>query len=99
MSATYKIELSPAAERQLKKLSEPLKRTIIKKLDSLRLNPNPLGAQKLCTVETMYRIRVGDHRIIYQIEHKILLILVLKIGNRRDIYTNLKALARNLPDK
>jgi mRNA interferase RelE/StbE len=99
VSTAYKIELSPAAEKQLRKLSEPLKSIIIKKLDTLKLNPNPPGVQKLSAVDDLYRIRIGDYRVIYQVEHQVLLILVLKIGNRKDIYTNLKALTKNLPNK
>lgn len=88
MSA-YQIEVAPAAQRQLKKFSPKIRHLIIKKLEDLSHNPRPIGIKKLSGIENLYRIRVGDFRIIYSIDDKILLILVVKIGDRKEIYKNL----------
>lgn len=58
----------------------------MRKIQELEENPRPFGLKKLVAEENLYRIRVGDYRIIYQIQDKILLILVIKIGHRKDIY-------------
>jgi mRNA interferase RelE/StbE len=80
----YTIEIAPAAERQLKALSKTLQHRIIQHLLDLQTEPRPSGVKKLD--DDTYRIRAGDYRVIYQIADQPLLILVLKIGHRRDIY-------------
>ncbi|MCC8368526.1 MAG: type II toxin-antitoxin system RelE/ParE family toxin [Rickettsia endosymbiont of Oxypoda opaca] len=99
MSLEYKIELSPASQRQLKKLPKQLQQTIIQKLEDLKTTPLPVGIKKLFGIDNLYRLRIGDYRVIYQVVHKILLILVLKIGDRKEVYDNLKSLSNNSLNK
>jgi mRNA interferase RelE/StbE len=82
----YSILLAPPAERQLKSLTEPAQKRIVKRLKSLRENPRPQGVKKLTGEEDLYRIREGDYRIIYTIQDKELIVLVVKIGNRKEVY-------------
>jgi len=82
----YSILLAPSAERQLKALTELVQRRIVRRLKSLRENPRPQGVKKLVGEEDLYRIREGDYRIIYTIRDKELIILVVKIGDRKEIY-------------
>ncbi|MEK6785708.1 MAG: type II toxin-antitoxin system RelE/ParE family toxin [Nitrospirota bacterium] len=83
---TYSILLAPPAERQLKSLTDSVQKRIVKRLKSLRENPRPQGVKKLAGEEDLYRIRDGDCRIIYTIQDKELIVLVAKIGNRKDVY-------------
>lgn len=83
---TYSILLSPPAERQLKALTEPVQKRIVKRLRMLKENPRPQGVKKLAGEEDLYRIREGDYRIIYTIQDKQLIVLVVKIGDRKEIY-------------
>jgi mRNA interferase RelE/StbE len=83
---TYSILLAPPAERQLKSLTDSVQKRIVKRLKSLRENPRPQGVKKLAGEEDLYRIRDGDCRIIYTIQDKELIVLVVKIGNRKDVY-------------
>lgn len=99
MQSEYKIELSPASQRQLKKLPKQLQFTIIQKLEDLKNIPLPGGIKKLSGIDNLYRLRIGNYRVIYQVEHKILLILVLKIGDRKEVYDNLKSLSNNSLNK
>jgi len=99
MSREYTLELSPASQRQLKKLPKQLQLTIIQKLEDLKTTPLPVGIKKLSGIDNLYRLRIGDYRVIYQVEHKILLILVLKIGDRKEVYDNLKSLSNNSLNK
>ena len=83
---TYSILLAPPAERQLKSLTESVQKRIVKRLKSLRENPRPQGAKKLAGEDDLYRVREGDYRIIYTIQDKELIVLVVKIGDRKEVY-------------
>lgn len=63
-------------------------------IDSLARNPRPEGCKKLKGPADLYRIRVGNFRIVYRIEEDELIVLVAAIGNRRDIYEEIKRLLR-----
>jgi len=82
----YSILLAPPAERQLKALTEPVQRRIVKRLRMLKGNPRPHGVKKLAGEEDLYRIREGDYRIVYTIQDKKLIVLVVKIGDRKEVY-------------
>lgn len=82
----YSILLAPSAERQLKSLTDPVQKRIIKRLKSLRENPRPQGVKKLAGEADLYRVREADCRIIYTIKDKELIVLVVKIGDRKEVY-------------
>ncbi len=84
--ANYKIEISSTAEKSLKKIPKRDLIKIIESIQILSINPFPEGCRKLAGEDNVYRIRQGDYRIIYEVEGKKLIVLVLKIGHRRDIY-------------
>jgi mRNA interferase RelE/StbE len=83
---SYQVELAPAAVRQLKKLTRDIQERIVQRLEDLAQEPRPDGVVKLESVESLYRIRLGDYRIVYQIQDEILLIIVVKIAHRREVY-------------
>ena len=82
----YEIHLTPAAERNLKKLPRHIVPIVQRKIETLAANPRPQGVEKMRGEENLYRIRTGDYRILYTIEDRKLIVLVVKIGNRRDVY-------------
>jgi mRNA interferase RelE/StbE len=82
----YSILLAPPAERHLTSLTDSVQKRIVKRLKSLRENPRPQGVKKLAGEEDLYRIREGTYRIIYTIQDKELIVLVVKIGNRKEVY-------------
>jgi mRNA interferase RelE/StbE len=84
----YRIEIAPAAERQIRKLEVSVRRRIIEKIGTLGSKPRPPGVEKL-TGTGVYRVRVGDYRIIYDIEDKVTTVLVLKVGDRKQVYKRL----------
>ena len=67
-------------------LAEPVRKRIAKRLQSLHKNPRPQGAKKLASEDGLYRIREGDHRIIYTIRNKERIVLVVKIGDWKEVY-------------
>lgn len=82
----YSVLLAPPAERQFKALAEPIQKRITRRLRTLKENPRPKGVKKLAGEEDLYRIREGDYRIIYAIRDKELIVLVVKIGDRKEVY-------------
>ena len=84
--AEYKIEISATAEKQLKKLPRDAQRSIVKAILTLGDDPFPRGSRKLRGYEDLYRIRVGVYRILYSVESNRLIVIILKIGHRKDVY-------------
>jgi mRNA interferase RelE/StbE len=82
----YKIEFTAAAKRQFDKLPDTARRRLAETVDRLSENPRPAGIKKLSGEEGLYRVRAGDYRIVYRIEDSRLLVLVVKIGHRREVY-------------
>ncbi|MBE2287275.1 MAG: type II toxin-antitoxin system RelE/ParE family toxin [Prosthecobacter sp.] len=85
MSKAYQVIFDRRAEKELESLPQTEQKRIQKAVDSLASNPRPPGAIKM-SGSTSWRIRVGDYRVIYSIQDQVLIVLVLKIGHRRDIY-------------
>ncbi len=83
---TYRIEFVKNAIKQFKALPANEQHRLKPKIDALAIEPCPAGVVKLSGEENLYRIRVGNYRVVYTIEDKQLLVLVLKLGHRREIY-------------
>jgi mRNA interferase RelE/StbE len=82
----YRIEFLKTAKKELANLPKQMQRRIATKIDSLLLDPYPPDSKKLKNGNGRYRIRAGDYRVIYRLEDDQLVILVIKIGHRRDVY-------------
>ena len=82
----YTIVIDRKAFKYLSKLPVRLKSQIKRKIDNLAENPRPQGYKELKGAKGYFRIRSGDYRIIYKIADDILIITVLEIGDRREIY-------------
>jgi len=85
--AKYKLQIKPSAAKELKRLPKTDLQKVIKKIQSLSSDPRPVGCEKL-SGEEKYRIRQGNYRVVYSIEDDKLIIFIVKIGHRRDIYKN-----------
>jgi mRNA interferase RelE/StbE len=81
----YKIELRPAAARALRKLNPQVARRVQAVIALLAEDPRPPASRPL-RGRHAWRVRMGDYRIIYTIEDDLLLIVVVALGHRRDIY-------------
>jgi mRNA interferase RelE/StbE len=83
---TYALELAPAAVRQLRKLDSPARRRVQAAIELLADEPRPPTATRLVGGAGEWRVRTGDYRIIYEIHDGRLVILVVAVGHRRDVY-------------
>jgi mRNA interferase RelE/StbE len=85
----YRIEFTPKAARLFRKLTPDVQHLLARRIDGLTKNPRPRTAEKLESEDNLYRVRQGDYRIVYQIRDKVLLILIVRIGHRGDVYRDL----------
>ena len=81
----YRLDITEAARKQLRRLDSSVQDRILAAVRGLADTPRPHGCLKL-RGERSYRIRVGDYRIVYEIHDRIVTVLVVGIGNRKDIY-------------
>jgi mRNA interferase RelE/StbE len=82
----YSIEFTPAASRDLGSLPKNAQKRIGKKIDALAHNPRPAGVVAIKGWEGLLRLRVGAYRVIYRVEDDRLIVLVVRIGHRKDVY-------------
>jgi mRNA interferase RelE/StbE len=85
---SYTVALTPAAGRALRKFDPQVRRRLQAAIDLLASDPRPPAATRLVGGAGEWRVRNGDYRIVYEIEEDRLLILVLAVGHRREIYRN-----------
>lgn len=83
--AKYKITVKKSAAKELEDIPKKDLQKIIKRIQSLAQNPRPQGAQKI-PGQQHFRVRQGDYRIIYSIDDKALVVDIVKVGHRREIY-------------
>ena len=82
----YRVVVTPAAERQLGKLRRSDREMVAAALVALAQNPRPAGCKKLQGATDLWRLRVGRYRVIYSTLDDKLLIIVVKVGDRKDVY-------------
>ena len=82
----YSVVFKPAAVRDLRKLPEDARRRIATRIDALAGDPRPHGIDRIEGMSDLYRVRVGEDRVVYQIQDRVLLVLVVRIGHRCDVY-------------
>ena len=83
---TYRVEFARPAERQFDHLPQSIRLRLAARIQALADNPRPPGVQQLAAEDRIYRIRISDYRVIYAIEDDRLLVLVLAVGHRREVY-------------
>jgi len=82
----HQVEFTPAARRQFRKLPAEAQQRLAPAIEALAAEPLPSGAKKLVGAAELWRIRVGDYRLIYTLEAERLVVLVVRVGHRRDVY-------------
>ena len=85
----FTVEYDSKALKELAKLDKPITRRILKAVDALSSGPRPSGARPLVGYPDLWRIRVGDYRVIYTIKDAELVILALRVAHRSSVYRSL----------
>ena len=83
---TFQLTVAPAAARALRTLDPPARRRVQAAIELLAENPRPPAATKLVGGSGEWRVRTGDYRVIYEIDDDVLVVLVVAVGHRREIY-------------
>ncbi|MFQ5466654.1 MAG: type II toxin-antitoxin system RelE/ParE family toxin [Kiloniellaceae bacterium] len=82
----HAVEFTPRARRDLTALPQRERRRVDRRIQALAENPRPRGVKKLHEGEGLYRVRAGDYRILYRVESRALVVLVVRIRHRREAY-------------
>lgn len=87
--ALYKIEFKQSAERDIRKITPTFIPNILRRIEALADNPFPRQSLKLSGVEVTYRLRVGDYRVIYEVNPEAKTIIIHYVRHRREVYRKL----------
>ena len=82
----YTVIIKPAAEKELKRLGREVQVRVRPFIKALAKDPRPPGCKKLVGFDDLYRIRVGNYRVVYQIRDEVLLVLVVRVAHRSKVY-------------
>lgn len=83
--ASYKVLITKSAAKELERVPTKDRHRLVAKIWALAENPRPMGVEKL-SGEHKYRVRQGDYRVLYEIVDSDLIVTVVRIGNRREVY-------------
>jgi mRNA interferase RelE/StbE len=86
MTPSHAVQLKPSVDRQLQKLPTNVQRRIVGEMAALAFDPRPAGVVKLAGEENLWRVRVGDYRIVYEVDDKHAVVTVLRVAHRKDVY-------------
>jgi len=84
--ASYQVELTRSAEKDLRRIDRSQTGALYSALECLEQEPRPHGIKKLSGADRTYRIRIGDYRVVYEIEDDVIVVLVIRIAHRKDVY-------------
>ena len=87
--STYRVEYAPAAHKQIRKLDPVAQDRVIRTIALLASNPRPPKATQLVGGRGEWRVRTGEYRIVYEVHDDVLVVLVVRVGHRREVYRNL----------
>ena len=85
--ASYKLSIKPSAGKELEAVGSKADRTrIVAKIAALATNPRPHGSEKLAGYDDRYRIRQGNYRVVYEVRDSDLIVNVIAVGDRKNVY-------------
>jgi mRNA interferase RelE/StbE len=82
----YAVVFSPAVSQRIRKLDPGTRARLVARIEALGADPRPPGCVALQGAQGLLRIRMGDWRIVYRVEDKSLVVLIVRVGHRREVY-------------
>lgn len=86
---TYEVEVTSAAARQILRLPAPEQKRVWRGINQLAINPRPHGVEKLSGARDMWRVRVGNYRVVYTVDDTVRVVTVTRVAHRREVYRRL----------
>ncbi|MET8908403.1 type II toxin-antitoxin system RelE/ParE family toxin [Micromonospora sp. NPDC004551] len=83
---TYKVEIRPSALKSIDKIDRQSRARVLRRIQALAEDPRPAGCEKLTNEDNLWRVRAGDYRVVYQILDDALLVTVVRVGHRSQVY-------------
>ena len=83
---SYKVELTKRAEKEIQRIDRRYIARILETIEGLAEEPHPHGSTKLVGTDNTYRIRIGDYRIVYEVFENRLLVVVIRVRHRKNVY-------------
>ncbi|MBI3537572.1 MAG: type II toxin-antitoxin system RelE/ParE family toxin [Chloroflexi bacterium] len=84
--ASYKVDFKPSVHKDYRRLPKSVVERAMKRIEKLKDDPFPHGVEKLEDADRLYRLRVGDYRIVYEVDTQVQQIIVLYVRHRREVY-------------
>lgn len=84
--AFYRVEIKRSAKKEIRQLPQAIRAAAVEAIYGLVKQPRPSGVKKLTGHDSVYRLRKGDYRVVYEIQDKLLIVTVVKVGHRKDVY-------------
>ena len=94
---SYRIAITRAAAKQVKALPKGARQRVSEAVSALADEPRPHGIKTLDAKKKLYRLRVGSYRVVYQVQDARLVVLVVRVGDRKEVYRRLDDLLRRTP--
>lgn len=85
----YSVEFTKSTAKEFRKLPKEIQAGFAEKLNDLAADPFPHGVEKVTDTKDCYRIRQGDYRLIYAVKDDLLVVIVLRVSNRKDVYRDI----------
>jgi len=82
----YQVVIKPSAAKAIRKLDRDTQRRVIRLLEALAVEPRPGGVTKLAGDDNLWRVRIGDYRVVYEIHDAKLVVMVVRVAHRKDAY-------------
>lgn len=89
MSGRYAVEFERSAKKELDRLDSSIRARVLRKVAALEEDPRPPGATRLAGADDLWRIRIGDYRVVYAIEDDRLVVIVVRVAGRGKVYRNI----------
>lgn len=84
--SSYRVEFTSAAAKELRKLDTGIRHRLLTGIAGLEGDPRPSGCKKLVGEDNAWRIRIGDYRVLYDIQDEVLVVTVVRVAHRRHVY-------------
>ncbi|KNY04874.1 plasmid stabilization protein [Microbacterium sp. GCS4] len=82
----YRVQFTTAAAKEIRTLDAQIRRRLLGGISQLEREPGPPGARKLAGFDNAWRVRIGDYRVLYEVVDDQVLVTVVRVAHRRDVY-------------